>query len=80
MPRLPVRNFSVSLDGYAAGPHQDIDHPLGVGGMHLHERLFATRSFAETIGREDGSQGLERVEQILSRGLDPTPDRLGCQG
>jgi dihydrofolate reductase len=59
MPRLLVRNFSISLDGYAAGPHQDIDHPLGVGGMQLHEWLFATRSFAETIGREGGSQGLD---------------------
>ena len=31
MSRLLVRNFSMSLDGYAAGPHQDLDHPLGVG-------------------------------------------------
>ncbi len=59
MPRLLVRNFSISLDGYAAGPHQDIDHPLGVGGMQLHEWLFATRSFAETIGGEGGGQGLD---------------------
>jgi hypothetical protein len=32
MSRLLVRNFSISLDGYAAGPHQDLDNPLGVGG------------------------------------------------
>ena len=44
MPRLLVRNFSISLDGYAAGPHQDLDNPLGVGGMQLHDWLFATRS------------------------------------
>jgi len=33
MAKLRVHNFSVSIDGYAAGPHQDIDNPLGVGGM-----------------------------------------------
>jgi hypothetical protein len=37
MPRLLVRNFSISLDGYAAGPHQDLDNPLGIGGGQLHE-------------------------------------------
>ena len=42
MPRLLVRNFSISLDGYAAGPHQDLDHPLGIGGTQLHEWIFAT--------------------------------------
>jgi dihydrofolate reductase len=38
--RLLVRNFSISLDGYAAGPHQDLDNPLGVGGGQLHEWIF----------------------------------------
>jgi dihydrofolate reductase len=59
VPRLLVRNFSVSLDGYAAGPHQDLDNPLGVGGMQLHEWLLATHSFAEMVGREGGSKGLD---------------------
>ena len=59
MPRLLVRNFSISLDGYAAGLHQDLDHPLGAGGMQLHEWIFATRSFADMIGRGGGSQGLD---------------------
>jgi len=59
MSRLLVRNFSISLDGYAAGPHQDLDHPLGIGGTQLHEWLFATRSGAEMIGREGGSQGVD---------------------
>lgn len=31
MPKLRVHNFALSLDGYAAGPRQDADHPLGVG-------------------------------------------------
>jgi len=33
MPRLLVRNFSISLDGYAAGPYQDLDNPLGIGAV-----------------------------------------------
>jgi dihydrofolate reductase len=57
--RLLVRNFSISLDGYAAGPHQDLDNPLGVGGTQLHEWLFATRSGSQMIGREGGSEGLD---------------------
>ena len=59
MPRLLVRNFSISLDGYVAGPHQDLDNPLGVGGMQLHDWLFATRSGNRMIGREGGSEGLD---------------------
>ena len=37
MARLRVHAFAISLDGYGAGPFQDRDHPLGVGGMALHE-------------------------------------------
>jgi dihydrofolate reductase len=59
MSRLLVRNYSISLDGYAAGPHQDLNNPLGIGGMQLHEWLFATRSFAETTGGEGGSEGVD---------------------
>ena len=59
MARLVVRNFSVSLDGYAAGPHQDLDHPLGIGGTQLHEWVFATRSGSRMIGQEGGSEGLD---------------------
>jgi dihydrofolate reductase len=59
MPRLLVRNFSISLDGYAAGPYQDLDNPLGVGGRQLHEWIFATRSGSRMIGIEGGSEGID---------------------
>lgn len=59
MPRLLVRNFSISLDGYAAGPCQDVDSPLGVGGSQLHEWIFATRSGRQMIGTEGGNEGLD---------------------
>ena len=59
MARVLVRNFSISLDGYAAGPHQDLDNPLGVGGTQLHEWIFATRSGRQMIGTAGGSEGLD---------------------
>ena len=54
MPKLRVHNFSVSSDGYAAGPDQDIDNPLGVGGMGLHEWAFGTPTFGA-----DGPGGID---------------------
>ncbi len=54
-----VNGISVSLDGYAAGPNQDIDHPLGVGGERLHGWARATRTFHEMNGEEDGSDGID---------------------
>ena len=59
MSRLLVRNFSISLDGYAAGPHQDLANPLGIGGTQLHEWIFATRSGRQMIGEEGGGEGLD---------------------
>jgi dihydrofolate reductase len=40
MTELRVHNFSISLDGYGAGPDQGLDNPLGVGGEQLHEWIF----------------------------------------
>jgi hypothetical protein len=43
MPKLRVHNFSISLDGYAAGPGQSLDEPFGeIRGPGLHEWMFAT--------------------------------------
>lgn len=59
MPKLRVHNFAISLDGYAAGPDQGVDNPLGVGGGRLHEWAFATRSARETHGMEGGDAGID---------------------
>jgi dihydrofolate reductase len=59
MSRVLVRNFSISLDGYAAGPHQDEDHPIGIGGTRLHDWIFATRSGRRIIGQDGGDEGLD---------------------
>jgi dihydrofolate reductase len=57
MPKVRVSSFSVSIDGFGAGPSQDLAHPMGVGGMALHQWAFATRTFRQMRGQEGGSTG-----------------------
>jgi dihydrofolate reductase len=59
MPKVRVHNFSVSLDGYAAGPDQSLDDPLGVGGPGLHQWAFATRTYCQMFGADGGDEGLD---------------------
>jgi dihydrofolate reductase len=59
MSRLLVRNYSISLDGYGAGPGQGLEHPLGIGGTQLHEWIFATRSGNQMIGRDGGTEEID---------------------
>jgi dihydrofolate reductase len=57
--KVRVAAFSVSLDGYGAGPRQDLEHPLGVRGIALHDWLFKTASFGEMHGEGGGSRGVD---------------------
>src|SRR5215471_6843375 len=59
MPRLLVSGFSISLDGYGAGPHQSTDDPLGVGGENLHDWLVSTRTFRRMQGGDGGDNGID---------------------
>ncbi|MDE2052500.1 MAG: dihydrofolate reductase [Gammaproteobacteria bacterium] len=59
MSRLGVRCFTVSLDGYGAGPDQSRNDPLGRGGMALHEWMFATRTARKMFGQEGGETGID---------------------
>jgi dihydrofolate reductase len=59
MARLRVHNFSMSVDGFVAGPDQSVDNPLGVGGEDLHAWMFATRSGRQMLGEEGGETGLD---------------------
>ena len=69
MSKLRVNCFSISIDGYGAGPDQSLDSPLGVGGEHLHEWFFPTRTFQSSVmGREGGETGLD--DRFASRGMD----------
>lgn len=67
-PRLRVNCFSVSLDGFGAGPTQSRENPLGVGGMELHRWVFPTRTFRRQHGSgEDGTTGVD--DDFAARGM-----------
>jgi dihydrofolate reductase len=59
MSKLCVRAFSVSLDGYGAGPDQSLENPLGVNGMNLHQWAFKTRTFKKMWGQEGGDTDVD---------------------
>jgi dihydrofolate reductase len=57
MSKLKVLAFSVSIDGFGAGPDQSLQNPLGLGGERLHEWFFPTRTFQQMFGRAEGDTG-----------------------
>jgi dihydrofolate reductase len=60
MSKLRVNAFSVSADGFGAGPDQGLDHPLGRGGERLHEWFLPTRTFQQKVQRRDtGTTGVD---------------------
>lgn len=61
MSRVRVGGFSISLDGFGAGPEQSLEHPLGRGGEALHEWMFGTRFFKTMIGEDGGSEGVDQA-------------------
>jgi len=64
MSRLLVRSVGVSLDGFAAGPDQDLAHPLGVGGEAVFRWFFHTRTFQTIHG---GSGGVTDMDDEFAR-------------
>jgi dihydrofolate reductase len=67
MSRLRVHAFSLSLDGYGAGPSQSVDHPLGVSGSALHEWAFPTRTYQRMFGKKGGTTGPD--DEFAARGF-----------
>jgi dihydrofolate reductase len=59
MSKLRVHNFSMSLDGFGAGPDQSLEHPLGVNGTTLHNWMYNTRTFQQMLGNAGGETGLD---------------------
>jgi dihydrofolate reductase len=55
--KVRVASFSLSLDGFGAGPNQSLDHPLGENGQELHRWFFATRTFRAMNGADGGETG-----------------------
>ena len=68
MSKLRVNAFSLSLDGYGAGPDQDLQNPLGVGGESLHKWAFSTRTFRKMFGQDGGATGTD--EDFAARSFE----------
>ncbi|MFC5499066.1 dihydrofolate reductase family protein [Caenimonas terrae] len=64
MQKVRVLSFAVSLDGYSAGPDQDLEHPLGVNGPELMEWFFPTRVFRAMHG--DGGGGETGIDNTMA--------------
>ena len=68
MSRVRVESFSISLDGYGAGPDQSLENPLGVGGPELHQWAMPTRTFQRMVfGNDTGTTGID--EDFAARGF-----------
>jgi dihydrofolate reductase len=59
MSKLRVQSFALSLDGYGAGPNQDLKNPLGVGGPELMDWFLQTRLWRKMHGEKDGETGVD---------------------
>jgi len=59
MSSVRVAGFSVSIDGFGAGPDQSLDHPLGTTGPDLFQWFFPTRYFRTMMGKDDGTTGID---------------------
>jgi dihydrofolate reductase len=58
----------ISVDGFGAGPGQDLQNPLGVGGLDLPKWFFPTRTFQRSVlGKEDGETGVD--DDFAARGM-----------
>jgi hypothetical protein len=68
MTRVRVESFTISLDGYGAGPNQNIATPLGVGGADLHQWALPTRTFQRALfGTDGGTTGVD--DDFAARGF-----------
>lgn len=69
MTRVRAEGFTISLDGYGAGPDQDLHNPLGIGGPELHQWLVPTRTFQRALfGKDGGTTGVD--DRFATRGFD----------
>ncbi len=69
MTRVRVAGFSLSIDGFGAGPAQSLEQPLGKGGEALHQWAFGTRTFKQLHGgSNDGNTGVD--DQFMLRSME----------
>ncbi|PDT37931.1 deaminase [Rhizobium sp. M10] len=60
MAKVRVAGFSVSVDGFGAGPEQSLNDPLGKRGPEMFQWFFHTRTFRAMTGKDDGSEGIDQ--------------------
>lgn len=68
MSKLRVHGFSLSLDGFGAGPNQDPENPLGAGGLALHDWIAKTQTFQTLFGDGRGETGDD--DNFMAAGFD----------
>jgi len=68
MSRLRVLSFSISIDGFGAGPNQDLENPLGVNGPEMFDWFFHTRTWQRMQGGEGGESGVD--DDMASQSFD----------
>ena len=66
MSKVKVAAFSVSIDGFGAGPRQDLQNPLGVRGLELHSWFFQTEVFKKMHGQSGGNTGVDNDVAALA--------------
>lgn len=59
MSKVKISAFSVSLDGFGAGPRQDLQNPLGVRGQEMFQWFFGTEVFKKMHGQGCGRKGID---------------------
>ena len=67
MSRLRVQCFSVSIDGFGAGPDQDLEHPIGIGGLAMMDWFRSTQTFQKMYGAGSGTVGIN--DDFATRGF-----------
>jgi dihydrofolate reductase len=67
MSLVRVESFTISIDGYGAGPDQSARDPLGVGGEALHDWIISTRAWRQMHGKEGGARGID--DDFAARGF-----------
>jgi dihydrofolate reductase len=74
MPKVKVASFSISIDGFGAGPRQDLQNPLGVRGTELHNWFFQTEVFNKItghpnmVGDRGGTTGIDN--QVAAKSFE----------
>jgi dihydrofolate reductase len=66
MSRVRVECFTISIDGYGAGPDQSIENPLGIGGEAMHDWIVSTCAWRQMHRKEGGGTGID--DEFAARG------------